>query len=103
MNNLFFFKYQNYVAVILQFLLHIVTAKQCVKIAQSLLRHLNGAIFTHYLGNKINYSKTLQQPFFNQDLEKTIELRVTKKKREGEFVNGKMIDYNSLGTEGTCH
>lgn len=59
------------------------TAKRRVKIAKSLLRHLNGAIFTHYLGNKINYYKTLKQPFFNQDHEMTIELQVTKKKTGG--------------------
>lgn len=85
LNNFFLLQYQNYVAVILKFLLHIVTAKRRVKIAKSLLRHLNGAIFTHYLGNKINYYKTLKQPFFNQDHEMTIELQVTKKKRGGEI------------------
>ena len=58
------------------------TAKRRVKIAKSLLRHLNGAIFTHYLGNKIHYYKTLKQPFFNQDHEMTIELQVTKKKKK---------------------
>lgn len=80
------------------------TAKRRVKIAKSLLRHLNGAIFTHYLGNKIHYYKTLKQPFFNQDHEMTIELQVTKKKNGGgKFVSGKKIDCNSLGTEGTCH